>query len=248
MAYLGAVEAASLGGSGACVSQEKGAERGGRGPRRTGKCRVLGVAVWEAWAGPLGAGRPAIGGCADGAGRPLCLSAVRAATPVGEATAGTVSRGAGCIPHPLPARRGRGPGPSTRSGAARERPLPFPAHSEPLPRSRLPRALPTPANGEPYAAGSRRRPELRPRAGPGCGPGARTLIPLGSPLASLRGECFFPSPLPPPFLSRLVSRLFVKAPFVSASSHSRGPRAPAQRDASGSGSRTLGVRCLAFRF
>ena len=153
VAYLGAVEAASLGGSGACVSQEKGAGRGGRGPRRTGKCRVLGVAAWEAWAGPLGARRPAIGGCADRAGRPLCLSAVRAATPAGEATAGTVSRGAGCIPHPLPARRGVGARTLHAIGRCPRAPLAFPC----------PLRAPTPLSPSPGPPHSRERRALRRR-------------------------------------------------------------------------------------
>ena len=114
--------------------------------------------------------------------------------------------------HPLPGRWGGGPGPSTRSGAACECPLPFPAHSEPLPRSRRPRAHPRSRDRRTLRRRYSRPPELRPRAGPGCRAGARTLIPPGSPSASLRGEYFVPSPLPPPFLSRLVS-VICESPF-----------------------------------
>lgn len=80
-------------------------------------------------------------------------------------------------------------------------------------------ALPAPANGEPYAAGTRRRPEPGLARGPGAGRGARTLIPLDA-IGISPGECC-PESTSPPALSRLVSRLFMKAPFVSASSHSR---------------------------
>lgn len=144
---------------------------GGRGPRRTGKCRVLGVAAWEAWAGPLGAGRPAIGGCADGAGRPLCLSAVRAATPAGEAAAGTVSRGAGCVCTPYP-RAGVGDQdpprdrvlPASVPCLSLPTPSPYPALASPGP-SPLPRtASPTP----PVLGGARSSGLAR---GPGAGRG-----------------------------------------------------------------------------
>lgn len=75
VASLGAVEAASLGGSAVRVtgvSQEKGAGQGRRGPRRTGKCRALGVVAWEAWAGSPGRrGAPGLAGAQTGRGVPF---------------------------------------------------------------------------------------------------------------------------------------------------------------------------------
>ena len=223
MASLGAVEAVSLGGSGARVtgvSQEKGAGQGRRGPRRTGKCRALGVVAWEAWAWPWEAGRSGIGGCADGAGCPLCLSEVRAVASAREAAAGTVSRGAGSTGSLCP--RGGGAGtlhaagrfPRAPPALSRRTPSPRPtlASAGPSPpRFRERRALPSGWSSTPRAPASR---GARGRAGVAGPLSAGVALNVPAALESLWEKCFLPSSPPASIFHRgSFPGYFVKALF-----------------------------------
>lgn len=172
---------------------------------------------------------------------------MRAGAPAGEAAAGTVSPGAGGTRtlYPGAGVGGQDP-PRDRALPASAPCLSLPTPS-PYPALVAPGPIPAPANGEPYVAGIRGPQSSGLARGPGAGRGREHSFHWDR-RRHLSGESTSSRVHSRLHFYRGSSRLFVKAPFVSASSHSRGPRAPAQRDASGLGSRTLGVRCLAFPF
>lgn len=103
----------------------------------------------------MGVGPYGIGGCADGAGRPLCLSALRTAGPDAGGCGETVSQPVGHA-GPRPARGGVLP--------ARARP---PGPSEPL--SRRAQARPSPRTVSPAGRAAPRAPASRRARGRGRG-------------------------------------------------------------------------------
>lgn len=179
---------------------------------RSGCLGGVGGEPWEA-------GRSGIGGCADGAGCPLCLTEVRAAASAREAATGTVSRGAGSTGNLC--SRGGGPGPSSRPGASHKGPLPSPGALRAPPHSRLRRALPPRSrerralpsgwSSTPRAPASR---GARGRAGVAGPLSAGVALSVPAALASLWEKCFPPSSPPASIFHRgSFPGYFVKALF-----------------------------------